>query len=355
VSRKVLFFILAITLATACRQSRPAVSGKEPVETPVVQVPVLMYHKVDTIAHSEWWVSTALFARQMDALKAYGYATISLKEYLRFRESPARMPERPVIITFDDGYKNIFTEAAPVLKERGMSATLFITTGLIGDNEQERRTNNWDRPDSQFRADHLIWPEIKALHEEGFEIASHTVSHPPLDRLPASEIRKELVASRETLEECLGERVEIFSYPYGRGADKQRIHNFLAEAGYRLAVDADPDGLAGLGSDLWALPRLTITEEHTVDLDLRRPEHFFLRRVDPEFPLPDVRYGSLECRRQDGSPAGVVQPGETVSVAVTFSNRGAPSDVLITLELYFSDHRDDIPYYRQTVEKHLTA
>src|SRR5690554_3628081 len=71
--------------------------------------------------------------------------------------------------------------------------------------------------------------------------------------------------------------------------------------------------------------------------------------------LLDVRNGSLECRRQDGSPAGVVQPGETVSVAVTFSNRGAPSDVLITLELYFSDHREDIPYYRQTVEKHLTA
>lgn len=353
--RIVFFFLLAVSLATAaCPQSRQEVFAKEAVEAPVVRVPILMYHKVDTIAHSEWWVSTALFARQMDALKAYGYETISLREYLRCREGLAQPPEKPVIITFDDGYKNIFTEAAPVLMERGMSATLFITTGLIGDNEQERQTNAWDRPDSQFRADHLIWPEIKALHEAGFEIASHTISHPALDRLRVARIREELVVSREMLEKHLGEPVEIFSYPYGRGADQQRIHNLLAEAGYRLAVDADPDGMADMAtSDLWALPRITITEEHTVDLDPGRPDQFFLRRVDPEFPLPDLHHG-LECRRQDNSPTEVVQPGETVNAVVTVINRGAPSNVRITLELYSGDG-DDLLYYRETAEKNLPA
>ena len=163
-------------------------------------------------------VSTAQFRAEMDWLHSDGFHAISMQTLYDALEGGAPLPPKPVVITFDDGYRDVLWNAAPILYRLHMPATAFVITGRISGR------------DSSF----LTWPELRLLERRGFTIGSHTVHHLELTLLDREEAMYELVVSREALQHHLHRNVWWFAYPAGRF--NARVVALVARAGYRLAA-----------------------------------------------------------------------------------------------------------------------
>ena len=169
-----------------------------------------MYHSIsptseDATPYYRIATHPDVFAEQMHVLESEGYAGVTLSEGLnaiRF-PNPQRSTRQPVALTFDDGYRDFFTAAVPVLERHGFRATMYLPTGFIGHRRRHFKSR-----------ESLTWDEVSALHNAGFEIGSHTVTHPRLVDLTWDEIRTELVVSKRTIEQQLDAEVTSFSYPY---------------------------------------------------------------------------------------------------------------------------------------------
>lgn len=302
--------------------------------TQEVRLPILAYHNISPEAPTEWYVTPEQFAAQMDALLAYGYQAVSLNDYLKFREGSAIPPARPIIITFDDGYQNILTYAVPILQARGMTAAVFILTGFTGDSEQDRRYNTWNSTEPS--SPHLIWPEANDLYLAGFEIESHTINHPALSQISLAFAEHEINQSRLDIQEHIpGNPVSFFAYPHGAGAEDPGLRALIQQAGYQAAVGYGPtDGIADpAGSDIWALPRRGIYRENSLDLNPADPWWFFMRRVDPHFPIPNIAIDQIKVFDSSGNQRTRFYPGEAVTVSITASNWDSPVNVIGTLAL----------------------
>ncbi|MGI6395751.1 MAG: polysaccharide deacetylase family protein [Desulfomonilia bacterium] len=211
------------------QESTASVPGK--------RVPILVYHKVDREAPTRFWVSTAAFELQMEALKELGSESLSLERLWRCAHSEEAFPENPVCITFDDGYENFSSCAFPILQKYGFTATVFLPTAFIGDGV--RHVNDWDRSPEErsFRTPHLMWSEVIDLHRCGIEFGAHTRTHPDLEDLfvQAPEAAKEEIAlSRYDLETRLFVHAGFLSYPYN--AFGMGIESLVRSAGYHGAV-----------------------------------------------------------------------------------------------------------------------
>lgn len=177
----------------------------EQVQKPV---PVLTFHKIDP--SFEWGVTRVTprqFRKIIHGLKSRGYTSIHLSQLC---SSEYALPEKPVIITFDDAYKSVFEHAVPVLDEFNFTASIFVITGFVG------KINTWDVNVGGLRFEHMNWQQIEDLHRSGFEIGSHTVHHPDLTRIGPEYIRQEVLESKHELEQHLQDRVEFISLPFGR-------------------------------------------------------------------------------------------------------------------------------------------
>lgn len=177
---------------------------------------------------------------------------------------PAFSPLQPVVITFDDGFQDFFTEAVPVMREHGFTATMYLPTAFIGDTRRPffpRRSPIASRPVPPSTLNSnlstapacLTWSEVCEARSAGMTFGSHTVNHPKLHGMPWHEIESELRDSRRTLEDHLGEAVPDFAYPYAfPEADREfceRFRDSVEAAGYatnvttiigRLTPDDDP-------------------------------------------------------------------------------------------------------------------
>lgn len=166
---------------------------------------ILTYHSIDR-SDSVIAVRPEVFRAHVAALVAQGIPILSLADLL------AAPPETPAVaITFDDGLESVGREAAPVLAEYGVPATLFVVTESVG------TTNAWKGgPDRGIPTQRLLgWDELGGLLEHGWAIGSHTRSHPRLTRCEASRVSDELEGSAETIQQRLGLRPDCFAYPYG--------------------------------------------------------------------------------------------------------------------------------------------
>ena len=172
---------------------------------------------------------------------------------------------RPLVaITFDDGYEDNCTEALPLLRERRMTATFFVTTGLIARDEAVVRrfsdTLRRCRPD-EVRP--LSWTQLQEMHAAGAVIGAHTYSHPNLARLTADEIFLELRRSKEMLEDSLGIAVGDLAYPFGR--PRRHISPAAVEAavavGFERAVATVTRDIRDGDSD-FQLPRIVVTRDN---------------------------------------------------------------------------------------------
>ena len=198
-------------------------------------VPILAYHQVSE-ADDIYSVTALQFEQQMDYLKEKGYTAISMEQLFDSFEGRGVLPDKPIIITFDDGYEDNLLTALPIMQKYNMRSTIFVVSGLVGTTE------------------YLSWQQIAELQADHTEIGSHTVSHIALNEISPDEQRLEVVDSKAMLEQHVGP-VKFFAYPYGQfTAISQQI---LKEAGYLGACS----GIAGLNSkgvDAYALKRVNV-------------------------------------------------------------------------------------------------
>ncbi|HEX6715613.1 MAG TPA: polysaccharide deacetylase family protein [Pyrinomonadaceae bacterium] len=149
------------------------------------------------------------FEAQLDHLRGH-YNVISLAEFLKARENGS-LPDRSVVLTFDDGYRNFLTGALPRLEARDMPVSVFLITDRIKTDSQSH-ANGWSEADDET---YLSWDEVKELQRHGVEFGSHTCSHPKLPEVGPAEAERELGASHETIASRLSQTAIPLAFPYG--------------------------------------------------------------------------------------------------------------------------------------------
>lgn len=232
--------------------SRTEAMGRERA----LSVPVLMYHRIGAPASpglAPYAVAPEDFTEQMRFLRRNGYWTPSLAQW---REAMARcmpLPGRPVLITFDDGYRDFAETAWPILKRNALGASLFVVSERVG------QAPDWDHDGGDEPL--LGWDDLRALADEGVEIASHNARHVRLTRTPIDHAIADGAASREMIRERIGGAVEAIAYPFG-GADPA-VRAGLWACGYRLGFTARP-GLAAISGDPMMIPRQIVARADTL-------------------------------------------------------------------------------------------
>jgi len=251
-------------------------------------LPILMYHSISDDPESgvrpyyRVCTSPQRFREQMQWLKDNGYRGVTLGAGLAWLNSPhastpapdadshsARKaggegqdeaehdPESPitphVVITFDDGFRDFYTEAFPVLREHGFSATMYLPTGFIGDQLRCFKSREC-----------LAWSEIRELHRAGIEFGSHTVHHPELVDLPWPEIQSEISDSKSQIETHIGNRVRGFAYPYAFPQTRRdfvgQFKDLLMAGGYETCVTTQI-GRHRPGADPLQIKRLPVNSD----------------------------------------------------------------------------------------------
>ena len=219
-------------------------------------VPILMYHSIcnrpETTRSAYFKTNTSPedFQAQMEFLHRQGYSCVSLEQALPILKGDQPKSAKLAVITFDDGYRNIFTDAFPVLRQYGFSATVFLATAFVGE-----RTAAFNGIEC------LTWSDIKELRQHGLRFGSHTVNHPELYQMEWSEIESELRDSKEEIEQRLGERVTSFAYPYAYpqtdNSFVERLTGLLARSGYECCVTTRV-GRARMRDGVFSLKRLPV-------------------------------------------------------------------------------------------------
>jgi len=211
-------------------------------------VPILAYHQVSDSGPpslSHYRVPPALFEEHLRCLKEAGFYSVRLSDWCLAVATHQRLPGRPCVITFDDGYRDFATEAWPLLKKYGFSATVFLVTENMG------KDNAWD---ARFgtRVPLMSWDEVLRHAADGVEFGSHSLSHWPMTGLDPEGIFRDMLQSKNMLEQKLG-AVTSFAYPYGDCDLSTR--QIVGACGYLCALTCRT-GFADLQSDLLALPRI---------------------------------------------------------------------------------------------------
>jgi|SRR6476661_757940 len=206
-------------------------------------IPVLMYHKIPDAplaTKHQIYVVRDKFEQHLAYFKKQGLTPITFTDYLEFArgEKPlSAFPKRPIILTFDDGYTDNYTNLLPLMQRYGYRGVLY----LLGDFDV--RYNKWDAdtdPDEP-RSEIMDLAQKQAFVAAGWEIGAHTMSHPRLSTLPIEQAAAEIQASKASLEAALGTRIETFAYPYGdcNPAVKQAVR----AAGFALGIVTDTGGM----------------------------------------------------------------------------------------------------------------
>ncbi|MGY1733361.1 polysaccharide deacetylase family protein [Geodermatophilus sp. SYSU D01045] len=215
-----------------------------------------MYHSVaedPTPATRRLAVSPPAFAEQAQRLADLGFTTLTFSALADRLTSGAELPERPVALTFDDGYADFHSVVFPILRRHGLTATVFVTTGWLADAGASAA----GRPIGRM----LSRQQLAELSAAGIEIGGHSHSHPQLDQLQGPQLAGELQRSKELLEEATGRPVEGLAYPYGYTSP--RVREAVAASGYRFAAVV-ANTCARAPVDPLAVPRLTIRRTTTM-------------------------------------------------------------------------------------------
>ncbi len=182
----------------------PEVKVEENFSGYCINVPVLLYHHVqpDSEAKRLWQtalsVDNVIFEQQMSYLASNGYTTISAKQLIEALLFRSPIPQKSIVLTFDDGYKDAYTYAYPILQKYRLLANLMIATGLVGGS------------------DYLTWGDIEEMSRSGLlYFTNHTWSHYPIDQGGYDKVKSEVQTGRKQLEEHVNQIVNIFTYPYG--------------------------------------------------------------------------------------------------------------------------------------------
>jgi peptidoglycan/xylan/chitin deacetylase (PgdA/CDA1 family) len=254
------------------------------ISKPLV-LPILMYHHIDTLEHTksndkigiDLRVSPSIFEEQLKFLKAHNYNTITSQDFANYLGGKFILPNNPILLTFDDGYKDNFTNAFPLLQKYDLKGDFAIITSVVGTSE------------------YMSWNDIEAMVKAGMGISSHSVSHcylspsypsyhskkainntnpenqndknlcPKFDSgetLDTGQIYQELEQSKSTLETKLGIKITQIIYPYGHY--NKQVEHITKELGYKFATTVEPQHNKTIDLDnLFATPRIRVHGQQT--------------------------------------------------------------------------------------------
>jgi peptidoglycan/xylan/chitin deacetylase (PgdA/CDA1 family) len=212
----------------------------------------LMLHSLSmpqSAVERTYYLGPAKFHRYLRTMLEAGYQTARLEEWVA-----GRFTRKRVLLTFDDGYDDLYSELFPSVLELKLNPVIFLVA------DRSELSNFWDHTRGLRRRELLTLEQIREMQRHGVEFGSHTMSHPWLPDLSDDQLRHEVRDSKHTLEDMLGAEVRAFAYPYG-GVD-ERVRAAVAEAGYKLAFTTLP----GLNwwSDPLTLNRADINEQDSL-------------------------------------------------------------------------------------------
>lgn len=200
---------------------------QKPPEGISVALPIIVYHGVrpNYLGESDdvkrYTIEPDILDHELAYLRDNNYHVISLNALSKYFDAGTPLPAKPIVLTFDDGWKNQYVYAFPLLKKYGFTATFFVFTSAIG------------------HKNFMSWDEIKEMDAAGMTIGGHTKTHPYLTKITDPEtLAKEIGGGKQIIEEHLGHSIETFAYPFGMyNATTTRA---VEKAGYRIARTSKP-------------------------------------------------------------------------------------------------------------------
>ncbi len=211
---------------------------------------ILYYHSIsdDPVRSS---VSPPVFERQIEHLVERGYRVLPLSEVAAAVASGRRLSDKSVVITLDDGFRDNYERAFPILVRARIPATIFLTVGYIGGDRLPTLTR------TDFTPRPLSWDQVAEMRAHGLEFGSHTLTHPMLSRVPIDVARREITDSKRILEDKLGAAVSLFCYP--RGDFNESVKRLVRED-YLAACTTLP-GVNDERTDPFALRRTYVSRQ----------------------------------------------------------------------------------------------
>lgn len=226
-------------------------TNPETLKSGELLVPILMYHhiRINPKPGDPTWAILNVSPNQLDEEFKYlsdnGFHVISLDDLLDALNGSKKLPDKPVVLTFDDGYENFYTSAFPLLKKYNFKATIFIITQGVSNN-----------------AAYLTWPQVSEMDRSGLvTIGAHTQHHPNLPDLSQALIKSEVEGSRDDIQSHIGKAPKWFAYPYGSYSNF--IIDTVRQAGFEGAVSTIY-GLVQNKDNLYLLRRVSADGRFTV-------------------------------------------------------------------------------------------
>jgi peptidoglycan/xylan/chitin deacetylase (PgdA/CDA1 family) len=262
------------------------------------RLPILMYHSVSNdlepgvAPYYRVATSPERFAQHMKSLSELGYLGLSLEEGLMKWTKNQVQDRRPVVITFDDGFRDFYTAAWPALQQHGFTATMYLPTAFVSHQRK-----------SFLGKECLTWKEVRELRAQGIRFGSHTVNHPKLHEMPARQIESELTFSKQTLEDELGEEISSFAYPYAFPQEdrsfQRTITSQLRTQGYRSCVTT-VIGRSQSGEDPLMLKRLPVNSCDDSELFAAKLEGAYDWLGSAQYAYRQVKTWTKRRRRRQG-------------------------------------------------------
>jgi peptidoglycan/xylan/chitin deacetylase (PgdA/CDA1 family) len=218
-----------------------SIAGQDKPQTLPAGVPVLMYHSVGAEKNNDAVISRERFSEQMAFLHREQYNPITLDELYAYLAEKRPLPSKPIVLTFDDGYRDTYEIVYPILKQYGFRSTLFM---IVSEIDQR-----------------LTLQELREMKAAGMEIASHSYTHRDLGSLTPQEQADEIAKSKEILDRLLNQNTRHFCFP--NGSYNQETLRLLREKGFKTGVTIDP-GWVKPGDPVLTLNRVWIG--NSVDL-----------------------------------------------------------------------------------------
>jgi peptidoglycan/xylan/chitin deacetylase (PgdA/CDA1 family) len=223
---------------------------------------ILYYHSIsDAPIRSR--VTPQVFEQHVAHLVRGGYRLRLLSEAVRMLRSDVPIEPRTVVLTLDDGFRDNYEHAFPILSRWSAPATIFLTAAYIGTDRLPTLTR------TDFVPSPLDWAQVREMQAGGIEFGSHTMTHPLLSQVPLETARREIVESRSLIEDRLGAPVAFFCYP--RGDFSLAVKRLVDAAGYRAACTTQP-GVNDRHADLFALRRTYVGRDASLTEFAKRVE-----------------------------------------------------------------------------------
>jgi len=245
------------------------------------KIPILMYHSIsddkENTFHPYYHINTTptIFAEHMRFLSDQDYSVIDLKDLSKSFTTYNKLTKKIAVITFDDGYRDFYTNAFSILQRYHFPATVFLPTASINDNRKTFKDKEC-----------LTWAEVRELFNNDISFGSHTVTHPELSRLNHKDVEFEIRQSKKTIEDNLGETIDTFSYPF-KFPDENKafikdLREILKRNEYSYGVSTRI-GTTSIKDDIYFMKRIPINSDDDISLFKAKLDGFYNWLYQPQY------------------------------------------------------------------------